>query len=155
VDAARGQALAQQLGAATAFKQTDVANADEVQALVDFTVARFAGLHVLFNNAGVAEAIGAFLDADLTNFQRMMAVNLYGVMVCSQRAARHMAQHGGGSIINNSSIGGISAGGGVMTYRAAKAAVTHVSKCLAIELAPHNIRVNCIAPGHIATEMTP
>jgi NAD(P)-dependent dehydrogenase (short-subunit alcohol dehydrogenase family) len=118
-------------------------------------IARFGGLHVVFNNAGIAEPIGGFLDADLKNFERMMAVNLFGVMVCTQRAARHMAKHGGGSIINNSSIGGISAGGGVMTYRAAKAAVIHVSKCTAIELAPHGIRVNCIAPGHIATEMTP
>jgi NAD(P)-dependent dehydrogenase (short-subunit alcohol dehydrogenase family) len=155
VDAARGEPLAEQLGTATAFKRTDVADPDDVQALVDFTVARFGGLHVLFNNAGIAEPIGSFLEAELRDFQRMMAVNLLGVMLCSQRAARHMARHGGGSIINNSSIGGISAGGGVMTYRAAKAAVTHVSKCLAIELAPHGIRVNCIAPGHIATEMTP
>ena len=155
VDAARGEELATKLGAAAAFKRTDVAVVDEVQALVDFAVARFGGLHVIFNNAGIAEPIGGFLDADLKNFDRMMAVNLFGVMVCSQRAARHMAKHGGGSIINNSSIGGISAGGGVMTYRAAKAAVIHVSKCTAIELAPHGIRVNCIAPGHIATEMTP
>ena len=154
LDTARGEELASQLGSAAAFKHTDVANADEVQNLVDFAVARFGGLHVLFNNAGIAEPIGGFLDAELKDFQRMMAVNLFGVMVCSQRAARHMAKHGGGSIINNSSIGGISAGGGVMTYRAAKAAVTHFSKCLAIELAPHGIRVNCIAPGHIATEMT-
>ena len=155
VDATRGEALAQQLGGSAAFKHTDVADADEVQALVDFAVARFGGLHVVFNNAGIAEPIGGFLDADLKNFQRMMAVNLFGVMVCSQRAARHMAKHGGGAIINNSSIGGISAGGGVMTYRAAKAAVIHFSKCTAIELAPYAIRVNCIAPGHIATEMTP
>ena len=155
MDAARGEELAQQLGTAAAFKQTDVASADDVQDLVDFAVARFGGLHVMFNNAGIAEPIGGFLDDELKDFQRMMAVNLFGVMVCSQRAARHMAKHGGGSIINNSSIGGISAGGGVMTYRAAKAAVTHFSKCIAIELAPHGIRVNCIAPGHIATEMTP
>jgi NAD(P)-dependent dehydrogenase (short-subunit alcohol dehydrogenase family) len=155
VDATRGEELAKQLGAAAAFKRTDVANADEVQDLVDFTVTRFGGLHVMFNNAGIAEPIGGFLDDELKDFQRMMAVNLFGVMACSQRAARHMAKHGGGSIINNSSIGGISAGGGVMTYRAAKAAVIHVSRCIAIELAPHGIRVNCIAPGHIATEMTP
>jgi NAD(P)-dependent dehydrogenase (short-subunit alcohol dehydrogenase family) len=155
LDATRGQELATQLGQAAAFTRTDVAVADDVQALVDFAVSRFGGLHVVFNNAGIAEPIGGFLDADLKNFERMMAVNLFGVMVCSQRAARHMAKHGGGAIINNSSIGGISAGGGVMTYRAAKAAVIHFSKCIAIELAPHGIRVNCIAPGHIATEMTP
>jgi NAD(P)-dependent dehydrogenase (short-subunit alcohol dehydrogenase family) len=154
LDAARGEELAAQLGETVAFRQTDVACADDVQALVDFAVARFGGLHVLFNNAGIAEPIGSFLNDELKDFERMMAVNLFGVMVCSQRAARHMAKHGGGSIVNNSSIGGVNAGGGVMTYRAAKAAVTHFSKCIAIELAPHGIRVNCIAPGHIATEMT-
>jgi NAD(P)-dependent dehydrogenase (short-subunit alcohol dehydrogenase family) len=155
VDAARGEEFAQQLGTAAAFKQTDVANADEVQDLVDFAVARFGGLHVMFNNAGISESIGRFLDDDLSGFSRIMAVNLLGVMVGSQRAARHMAKNGGGSIINNSSIGGINAGAGVMTYRASKAAVTHFSKSIAIELAPYGIRVNCIAPGHIATEMTP
>ncbi len=154
VDAERGEQLAEQLGPATCFKQTDVANADEVQDLIDFTVSRFGGLDVMFNNAGIGEPIGGFLDDALENFQRIMAVNLFGVMVCSQRAARHMAEHEGGSIINNSSIGGISPGGGVMTYRAAKAAVTHFSKCIAVELAPYGIRVNCIAPGHIATEIT-
>jgi NAD(P)-dependent dehydrogenase (short-subunit alcohol dehydrogenase family) len=155
VDAARGEELATQLGAAAAFKRTDVSHADEVQDLVDFAVARFGGLHVMFNNAGIAESIGRFLDDSLADFSRIMAVNLFGVMVGCQRAARYMAKNGGGSIINNSSIGGISAGPGVMTYRASKAAVTHFSKSIAIELAPHDIRVNCIAPGHIATEMTP
>jgi NAD(P)-dependent dehydrogenase (short-subunit alcohol dehydrogenase family) len=155
VDAARGEELTKQLGAAAAFKRADVSNPDEVQDLVDFAVARFGGLHVVFNNAGIAEPIGRFLDDELADFSRIMAVNLLGVMVGSQRAARHMAKNGGGAIINNSSIGGINAGAGVMTYRASKAAVTHFSKSIAIELAPHGIRVNCVAPGHIATEMTP
>src|SRR6185295_16399644 len=68
VDVARGEELANRLGAAAAFTRTDVADANEVQALVDFAVARFGGLHVLFNNAGIAEPIGGFLDAALTDF---------------------------------------------------------------------------------------
>ena len=80
-----------------------------------------------------------------------MAVNLYGVMVGIQRAARHMADNGGGSIVNITSIGGINAGAGLMTYRAAKAAVIHLSRSTAIDLAEHSIRVNCIAPAHVAT----
>jgi NAD(P)-dependent dehydrogenase (short-subunit alcohol dehydrogenase family) len=83
-----------------------------------------------------------------------MGVNLLGVMVGTQRAARHMASHGGGSIINTASIAGVSPGAGVTTYRASKAAVIHFSRSSAIDLAPYEIRVNCIAPGHIATEMT-
>ncbi len=66
-------------------------------------------------------------------------------------AAKHMKDSGGGSIINLTSIGGIQAGGGVMTYRASKAAVIHFTKCAAIELANYEIRVNCLAPGHIRT----
>ena len=152
VDTERGEDLAAKLGDAAAFKRTDVASADEVQALLDFAVARFGGLHVMFNNAGISGSMSlGFLDDDMKDFQRVMAVNLYGVMVGSQRAARHMVKNGGGSIINTSSIAGINAGGGVMTYRASKAAVIHFTRSLAIALADHGIRVNCIAPGLIPT----
>jgi NAD(P)-dependent dehydrogenase (short-subunit alcohol dehydrogenase family) len=155
VDAAHGEAVAAKLGAAGAFMKTDVAVADEVQELVDFAVAKFGGLHVMFNNAGISDKVfGPFMDDDLESFQRVMAVNLFGVMVGSQRAARHMAKSGGGSIINTTSTAGIKPGPGVMVYRASKAAVIHITRCLAIDFAEHAIRVNCIAPGHIPTGMT-
>jgi NAD(P)-dependent dehydrogenase (short-subunit alcohol dehydrogenase family) len=155
VDVERGEALARRLGEAVAFKRTDVADADQVQELVDFAVARFSGLHVMVNNAGISGGTYArFLDDELKDFQRMLDVNLLGVMLGTQRAGRHMARNGGGSIINNSSIAAIKAGFGVMTYRAAKAGVQHFSKSVAIDLAEYGIRVNCIAPGYIRTEMT-
>ena len=84
-----------------------------------------------------------------------MAVNVLGVMAGTRDAARHMAAHGGGSIINITSIGGIQAGGGVMTYRASKAAVIQFTKSAAIELAYHEIRVNAIAPGNIPRRCWP
>ena len=155
IDEVRGAELAERLGENAAFCATDVSVADDVQAAVDFAVRHFGGLHVMFNNAGVAEPIGGFLAADFSEFERVTRVNLLGVMLGSQRAARHMVEHGGGAIINNSSIGAIAPGSGVLTYRASKAGVTHFSRSIAIELAPYGIRVNCIAPGHIATEMTP
>jgi NAD(P)-dependent dehydrogenase (short-subunit alcohol dehydrogenase family) len=96
----------------------------------------------------------AFLDDDFSDFERVMGVNVFGVMVGSQRAARHMRANGGGSIINNSSIGGITAGAGVVTYRASKAAVIHFTKSIAADLGRYGIRVNCIAPAHIATHIT-
>ena len=83
-----------------------------------------------------------------------MGINLFGVIAGSQRAARHMKDHGGGVIINNASIAAINAGPGMISYRAAKAAVAHVTKCLAIDLAPHGIRVNCLTPAHIRTNIT-
>jgi NAD(P)-dependent dehydrogenase (short-subunit alcohol dehydrogenase family) len=146
-----GTAVAEQLGAPASFKQTDVADADQVQDLVDFAVERFGGLHVMCNNAGIGGSFASFLEDDFHDFDRMMAVNLFGVMVGTQRAARHMAQHGGGAIVNTTSIGGINAGAGVMAYRATKAAVVHLTRSTAVELAQHNIRVNCIAPAHIPT----
>jgi NAD(P)-dependent dehydrogenase (short-subunit alcohol dehydrogenase family) len=73
--------------------------------------------------------------------------------VGSQRAARHMVEHGGGVITNITSIGGINAGPGVMAYRASKAAVIHLTRSIAIELAQRDIRVNCVAPAHIPTAM--
>lgn len=151
VDEARGKDLAAELGDAAAFKRTDVSDADEVQQVVDFAVEEFGGLHVMCNNAGIGGPRRRFLDDELLDFEAQMRVNLFGVMVGSQRAGRHMAEHGGGSIINTTSIGGINAGAGLMTYRASKAAVIHLTRCIAVDLAEHGIRVNCVAPAHIPT----
>jgi NAD(P)-dependent dehydrogenase (short-subunit alcohol dehydrogenase family) len=151
VDHDAGEALAAELGGAVAFQRTDVAEADDVQAAVDCAVERFGGLHVMVNNAGISSSRRRFLVDDLRDFERVMAVNIRGVMLGCQRAGRHMAEHGGGSIINTTSIGGINAGAGLMTYRASKAAVVHLSQCIAIDLAEQGVRVNCIAPAHIAT----
>jgi len=151
VDAEGGAAVEVELGPSAAFKQTDVADADQIQEVVDFAVSRFGGLHVMFNNAGIGGSHRPFLQDDLRDFERGMAVNVLGVMLGSQRAARHMAEHGGGVIINTTSIGGINAGSGVTVYRATKAAVIHFTRCIAVDLAQHSIRVNCIAPAHIPT----
>ena len=154
VDADAGQDLAREIGAAAAFKQTDVSDADQVQALVDFAVERFGGLDIMFNNAGIGSPLKRFLPDDLEDFSRIMNVNLFGVIVGSQRAARYMKDHGGGSIINNASIAAINAGTGMISYRASKAAIAHASKCMAIDLAPYAIRVNCLTPAHIRTGIT-
>jgi NAD(P)-dependent dehydrogenase (short-subunit alcohol dehydrogenase family) len=155
LDADRGEALAARLGPAAVFHRTDVAERAAVQGLVDFAVERFGTLHVMMNNAGTpGQRHSRFLDDPLSDFQRVMGINLYGVMVGSQCAARHMAANGGGAIINTASIAGVVAGYGVATYRASKAGVIQFSKSIAIDLAEYGVRVNCIAPGHIATEMT-
>jgi len=151
IDAERGQALADRHGERALFVATDVAQTEQVTRLIDTAVERFGGLHVMVNNAGVSGKMHrSFLDDDLGDFERVMAINVKAVMAGTRDAARRMAD-GGGSIINLTSIGGIQAGGGVMTYRASKAAIIHFTKCAAIDLAPHKIRVNCLAPGHIRT----
>ncbi|MBP2330489.1 NAD(P)-dependent dehydrogenase (short-subunit alcohol dehydrogenase family) [Kibdelosporangium banguiense] len=149
-----GSTVAAALGSGVEFKQTDVSASGEVADLVAFTVARFGGLHIMFNNAGIPTAMRAnFLDDELADFHRIMEVDLLGVMLGTQHAARHMAENGGGSIINTTSIGGIRAGTGELSYRAAKAGVIHFTKCAAIDLAHHGIRVNSIAPGAIVTSI--
>jgi NAD(P)-dependent dehydrogenase (short-subunit alcohol dehydrogenase family) len=154
IDAEAGQALAEQLGGAAAFQQTDVSDADQVQALVDFAVAHFGGLDIMFNNAGIGSALKRFLPDDLEDFTQIMNVNLFGVLIGAQRAGRYMKDHGGGSIINNASIAAINAGTGMISYRSSKAAIAHASKCMAIDLAPYGIRVNCLTPAHIRTGIT-
>ncbi|MGW0173695.1 SDR family NAD(P)-dependent oxidoreductase [Rhodococcus sp. NPDC003322] len=154
VDRERGEALAADLGGDAHYLFTDVGDPEQVRRLVATAVERFGGLDVICNNAGVSGTLHkSILLDDLTDFHRVMSVNLLGVMAGTQYAARYMADHGGGSIINMSSIGGIQAGGGVMTYRASKAGIIHYTKSAAIELAQHDIRVNCIAPGSIPTEL--
>lgn len=149
-----GESVAASVGDGAVFRATDVSDADDVQGLIDFAVERFGGLHVMCNNAGIGSSFGRFLDQDFADYDRVMAVNLWGVIIGSQRAARHMAAHGGGSIINTSSIAALVGGAGPLVYRAAKAAVIQVSRSLAVDLAEFGIRVNVIAPGHIATPIT-
>jgi NAD(P)-dependent dehydrogenase (short-subunit alcohol dehydrogenase family) len=153
VDGEAGESVAAELGAAAAFRRTDVSEADEIQQVVDFAVERFGGLHVMCSNAGISGPRRRFLDDEFQDFEAQMRVNLLGVMLGCQRAARHMANAGGGSIINTTSIGGINAGGGLITYRATKAAVVHTTRCMAIDLAQHDIRVNCVAPAHVPTHI--
>ena len=154
VDVEGGEAAAGQLGEAATFKPTDVADADQVQALVDHAVDRFGGLDIMFNNAGIGAPLTRFLHDDLADFTRIMNVDLFGVIVGTQRAARYMKDHGGGSIVNNASIAAINAGAGMISYRSAKAAVAHATKCMAVDLAPYDIRVNCLTPAHIRTAIT-
>jgi NAD(P)-dependent dehydrogenase (short-subunit alcohol dehydrogenase family) len=149
-----GAALAADCGPDALFCHADVSDREQFGELVFYTVDRFGGLDVMVNNAGVSGTMHRrYLEDDLADFGRVMGVNVFGVMLGTQLAARQMATSGGGSIINMSSIGGILAGGGVMTYRASKAAVIHFTKSAAIELAYHDIRVNCIAPGNIPTPL--
>lgn len=151
----RGEELAQALGDGALYKRTDVSSADDLQTLVDFAVERFGGLDIMFNNAGISGAQHPrFLDDDLADFQKVIGINLYGVMAGCRVAGRYMSKQGGGVILNNASIAGVLPGPALMTYRATKAAVIQFSKSIAIDLAEYNIRVNCLAPGHIRTPLT-
>ncbi|GAT07002.1 glucose 1-dehydrogenase [Mycolicibacterium novocastrense] len=152
IDREGGAQLVADLGKSVRFVETNVAEVEQVTRLVSTAVEEFGGLHVMVNNAGVSgQMFPKFLDDDLADFHQVMAINVLAVMAGTRDAARHMSEHGGGSIINLTSIGGIQAGGGVMTYRASKAAVIQFTKSAAIDLAHYEVRVNALAPGNIRT----
>ena len=149
---AEGEAVAKALGSRAHFVRTDVAREDDVRRLIGFAVDRFGRLDCLFNNAGGPGPRGGVATIPLDAAERSMAVNFGGVLLGMKHAAPVMARQRSGSIINNASVAASRAGySSSMIYSAAKAAVVQLSRCAAMELGEHNVRVNCISPGAIVT----
>lgn len=133
--------------------QADVADAASVEALFAALDARFGRLDIMVNNAGIG-AHGAVHDLPFADWMRVLDVNLNGTFRCSQLAARRMlAQGDGGRIINITSVHQEACSGTGSAYNASKAAIRNLTRTQAIELAPHGITVNIIAPGMIVTPM--
>jgi 2-deoxy-D-gluconate 3-dehydrogenase len=158
VNADRGAKAVVDLEAAgftAAFMLTDVADQEQVQAAVDFTVDTYGGLHILVNNAGIFP-MQPVMQMDVTTMQKVFAVNLEGVFHFTKAAAEVMIrQGGGGDIINITSIDALHPSAvGLAVYDASKHGVWGFTKNTALELAPHNIRVNAVAPGGIITPGT-
>jgi len=139
----------------------DVTKTDAVDAAAADAVAKHGRIDVLVNNAGIVrdsqlvkwkdgEVVSTMSDAV---FDAVINVNLKGVFVCTRAVAPHMIKNGGGSILNASSIVGLYGNFGQTNYAATKAGVISFTRTWARELGRYNIRVNCVAPGFIATEM--
>ncbi len=123
-----------------------------MSALVDHAVTRYGRLDCIFNNAGGPAPTGGIEDIPVAGFDAAMALLIRSVMLGMKHAAPVMRRQGGGSIINNGSIAGNRAGySSSVIYGAAKAAVIHLTRCVAMELGESNIRVNSISPGAIVT----
>src|ERR1700756_1656396 len=147
-----GEALANKLGANCVFRQTDVTQEDQVRALPALAVDKFGRLDCLFNNAGGPAQTGGIEGLEVRRFDAAMATLVRSVMLGMKHAAPYMKKQGSGSIINNGSIAGRLAGfSSSVVYGAAKAAVIHLTKCVAMELGESGVRVNSISPGAIAT----
>ena len=131
----------------------DVGDAAQVQAFVDRIVAEFGRLDVMFANAGIAHS-APFLDHPESQWHRVLRVNLTGVFLCCQTAARQMVEQGGGRIIATASINGFRGVENLVGYNVAKAGVIELTKTMAVELARHHITVNAIAPAQIDTRLT-
>jgi 3alpha(or 20beta)-hydroxysteroid dehydrogenase len=148
-----GQALADELGDAARFVHLDVTHPDQWKGAVATTVDTFGHLNVLVNNAGTANG-NLLQHFELAKWRRTIDVNLTGTFLGMQAAVEPMMAAGCGSIINISSIEGQRGSPGLYGYVASKFGVTGLAKAAAIELAPHNIRVNSVHPGLIRTHMT-
>lgn len=133
--------------------RVDVAQPEQVDAMIAATVQAFGGLDILFNNAAVL-IFGSVLDTTWADWQRVMSVNLNGVFLCCKAALPHLRARGGGSIINmSSSTGAHDGNGNAIAYVTSKGGVTLLTRCLAIDHAADHIRVNAIAPGPTDTPM--
>ncbi|HEX2555658.1 MAG TPA: SDR family oxidoreductase [Microvirga sp.] len=130
----------------------DVSDPVQVQASVAAVAERFGRLDALVNNAGVA-VFKPLLETSFEEWSRVMAVNLTGPFLCTQAAAPVMAEHGGGSVVNITSISGLRASTLRVAYGTSKAGLAHLTKQQAVELAGLGIRVNAVAPGPVDTAM--
>lgn len=147
-----GNALADRIGGAVEYVRADVSVEDDVAKLIQTTVDRHRRIDCLFNNAGCPAPTGSIADVDMDLYQRAMDVLVAGVVHGIKHIAPIMKAQGSGSIINNGSVAGQQAGwSSSIIYSMAKAAVIHLTRCVAMELGESGVRVNSISPGGIAT----
>ncbi len=149
----QGAALAAELGDAVRYVHLDVTQPDEWKAAVNTAITAFGGVHILVNNAGILN-IGTIEDYALSEWQRILDINLTGVFLGIRAVVAPMKQAGSGSIINISSIEGLAGTIASHGYTASKFAVRGLTKSTALELGPSGIRVNSIHPGLVRTPMS-
>jgi NAD(P)-dependent dehydrogenase (short-subunit alcohol dehydrogenase family) len=146
--------LVRERGVQSVVLMGDVSRAADVQRVIDAAVGAFGRLEILVNNAGV-ESIVPLLELTEAEWERVTQINLKGEWLCAQAAARQMVRQGGGGAIVN--IGSVQAGmalPGRTHYAPTKRGIEALTANIALELAPHGIRVNCVHPGLIETDMT-
>jgi 3alpha(or 20beta)-hydroxysteroid dehydrogenase len=148
-----GTALAEELGDAARYVHLDVTSDDDWRSAVELTISEFGRLDVLFNNAGIFNG-GLLQRYEAEQWQQMLDVNLTGAFLGMRAAADAMIAAGGGSIINTSSIEGLRGTPWAHGYVASKWGLRGLTKSVALELAPHGIRVNSLHPGRISTPAT-
>ena len=150
---AKGAALEARFDGAVKYQHCDVMEASDIAAAMQAATDTFGGLDILFNNAGAGGSPNTLKDMTPEAWDYSHDLLLRSVAMGMHYAIPHMTQRGGGSIINTASIAGTQAGYGPIAYSSAKAAVIHLTRCAAAELARDRIRVNAICPGLILTNI--
>lgn len=148
-----GHLVEQKLGASAHFEHLDVTNPDHWDAVVAAAVTRFGRLDALVNNAGIANG-GPLRGSSLSDWQQVLDVNLTGAYLGMRAVIEPMIDVGAGSIVNISSVQGLAGMAHNHAYVASKFGLRGITKSAAVELAPHNIRVNSIHPGLVHTPMS-
>lgn len=148
--AATAQTIRRDNGTALAV-QADVSESTQVNAMIDAVMAEHSRIDVLVNNAGIVSPMLHFFDATEEWWRRIVDVNLTGHFLVSHPVARIMAKQGGGSIINMSSGGATRAHRSFTAYDAAKGGIEALTRAMALDLGPYNVRVNALVPGAIDT----
>jgi NAD(P)-dependent dehydrogenase (short-subunit alcohol dehydrogenase family) len=147
-----GEAVARRLGPTATYVPADATSETDWQRVIRFAIDRHGRIDALFNNAGGPAPTGGIEDISVEGFDAAMALLVRSVMLGMKHVAPIMKRQRGGSIINNGSVAAHGAGySSSMIYSAAKAAVVHLTRCVAMELGEHGIRVNSVSPGAIAT----
>ena len=141
------------LGRKSLVVEAHVGKTETLQPLVDRVVEEYGKIDILVNNAGTSPALASVLDAEERLWDIIMNVNLRGLYFLSQRVAKVMKEHGGGKIVNVSSMDGFKPELNNSIYAISKAGVIMATKAMALELAQYNIRVNAIAPGNVHTRL--
>jgi len=150
-----GKAVAEEIvqsGGHSFVEQVDVTQAADCQRVVERTMREFGAIHVLFNNAGIIRR-ASVLEISEQDWDQVMAVNVKSIFLMSRQVIPIMAKAGGGCIINTASGWGLAGGARAAAYCASKGAVVLLTKAMAIDHGPQNIRVNCICPGDTDTGM--
>jgi len=142
-------------GGEAMFVRADASRSEDVRAACAAAVEAFGGLHALYNNASVflGSDDGPVTELSEEIWDRVLAVNLRSVFLCSKHAIPLIVESGGGSVIHTSSSAGVMGIPGCDAYTATKGATIALTRSMAVEYGPHKIRVNCIAPAAILTEM--
>jgi len=133
--------------------KADVSNSEQVEQMVKQVLARFSKIDILVNNAGVTGRIANIQDLAESEWDKVINVDLKGTWLCSRAVVPHMLQRHSGNIVNIASIAGKEGNARMTPYSAAKGGVIALTKALAEELVSHGIRVNCVAPALINTEL--
>ncbi|OGD46446.1 hypothetical protein A3K70_01855 [Candidatus Bathyarchaeota archaeon RBG_16_48_13] len=139
-------------GGDATFIQADVSDVDQVRRMVKKTLARFGRIDILVNNSAIY-AGGTILSAKEDDWAQVMRVNVDGVFFCSKYVAQEMVRSRRGSIINISSFLGVKALPNELPYAVSKGAVIQLTRAMSLDLAPYNVRANCVCPGTVRTRM--